>query len=1434
MIPKTKGINPPESKMKYKPQQFYNMDNSPINSPTQVHHQNQDSNFLLGNQNKREKILHRSVKRNFDDEGNEIITTKIVREVDLDEGENILKTNTNMSVRQKDNYEPFYPNNDLENEISNNSFYSNNEEKENTSGFYNNPNFIFTPTSYNSYGNNYNRFNSYNSNVLYSDEERNYYSCYGKPINAKGINLQNSEINQFSPNYTSGSDLENNRLYAPIRNINNISYPNLNKTTELNKIQYKKYNIGSPSYKILNNNYNSPDMNINTTYNEAYYKKSKINKLRGAQPIYQEYHEKYNTRNNQFESSDEYDTSMSMNINNINRYNPRKKMHKSIIKEVQRDYPNNRETYDIVNECATLIQSHIRGFLVRKKVLRYITLAIYYQSFCDKIQDALCCHIRQEIFGLLIQKLKALSKYGGKIKKYNSFKVINKKNQFGEKKNSKNENYKNKIKENKFNQIKSDYKFNSEYKDKDYKRRNKYSENKKYKDEHLNRSINYSYNKYNKLDYSESPNSKIIHYFLNSTYSKYKPSHRYYKDISGNTSQNHYYNGNKNYESFKSLRTNMNKIYYFTEKRNKKNFRKENYYLNDENGEDYECFYDEKIYRIPFENYTSNNFQEKPENISGIGTRSISQNQQNIKIIRKFNENEIESDNYISINYVKAPGSTEEKKETEIKETSINTIEAKKYLGDKYKNSNKEENVKTLTLLSDKITKKKDFEQRSKSVSTEDKFTNTVREKNKISKREDISIIIKKKPIKKKKVIKKVKKVKKETNKDKARELLIKIIYKKILGDKMKLNNGFMKWFKKANKLKRLDTERKLRAQQEKKERERREKEKKEKEERDKEEKERREKEEQLLMEREKKLKMEKEKMDRERREMERQKKEDQLRREREEKERKEREEQERIERERQLKLEQERKERERKEKERKERLERERRERERKEKEEQLRLERERKIQEEKEREEKERKERERKEREEKLRKEREEREARLKKEREEREREERLRKQREEREERLKKEKEERERKEREEKLRKQREEREERLKKEREERERKEREEKLRKEREERQARLKKEREEKERKEKEEQLRIEREKRWKAEQEKREKERKERERKQKEEEARLAREKRMQEEKERREKERIERERREREEKKRIEREIRIKEEKARREKEKKEKEKQKALNYEKTSSTIKKFSKGYKEKEENDKKQDLESLKNQSYHLRKEKQLDTNSSKYTKINKTQKSFGKEKKLYQLYKIDEEEVEEEKLNSFTSLKTQKSKNDSFEYLSPKKKPIRNKIQTSSSVEYLINPNLKTIKFKDEGTNVKFPPSFNPSDLKNQKETSESFKKKQKEEVILKTKKIDNINYVGKKKDCEKRLNELKMKMEEEFEKRMEEERKKQLEEQNKSKEKLEEKNRKEIERLKEIQRQKDIEREREIEREKELQKKESLKMKDKKKKK
>ena len=1366
MNPKRSGANQQNPQIQYVPKKMHNIPNSPKNKSNQVHHQKQYSDYQFPNQkpNKNEKIIHHSIKRNFDEEGNAIITTKIVREVDLDGGENILNSNSVMSVRPQNNYGSFYSNNEQENDILLYSNYSNNEEQENSSGVYNSQNFIFSPSTYNnSYENTYNGFNS------------KIYSGYGSPGNANLVNMT-SEMSPVLPNYNSGSDFEGPRPHQPRKIMNNFEYnSNLNSSQniELNQGKYKKFNLENQhgSYKILNS-FNSPEKQFtNYGYSDSYYRKSPLDEIKGIQPIYQEYKEKYNIRNNQIETSDDYDTSMSMN-----RYNSRQMKYQGGKKKfgAHRNFSGNKQAYDIINEKAIQLQAYIRGFLVRKKVLRYITLAIYYQSFCDKIQDVLCSHVKKEIFNILKKKFKVKSKYDKTGKKESLLTTSKKRNNFGKSVNNINEFSENVIKESYFSK-----RINTDTDTNNYrgfiKSRNKIGNENACSKDDTNRIMNYSYKQFNQFDYSVSPNSKIVHYYVNSPCSKDKPHHRYYKEISGNTSRSYYYRTDKNsnhVKSLKNIRANANKTFNFSEVKNKKRLHNEKYYLNDDNDGEYEYsrIYKEKIYRLPIESYTSNTFQEKPEFTSGIGTRGVTRkmvqhkhsvSNPNIRIyndVKKFNENEIESDNYISINIVKAPQDKE-------KENYTKTLEAKKYLEDKNRLANKTQNVKSLTLLAE--------EQRSKSVSTQDKFTNTIAEKNKISKRENISIIIKKKTTPKAK--KPVKKVvdKNELKKNKIRELMIKITYRKIMGDKMKLSNALMKWFKIANNMKRLDREKKLRADQDKKDRERRDREKREKEERDKkerEERERREKEEQILIERERKIKIEQEKIERDRREIERKNREDELRRKREEQERKEREEQERLERERQQQLEQERRERERKEKERKERLERERRERERKEKEEQLRLERERKLQEEKERQERERRERERKEREEKLRKEREEREARLKKEREERERREREEQLKAEREKKLKLE-----------------------------------------------QERREKERKEREQKQKEmERLKIIEKQRLER-LEIIEREKKERERKQKEEQDRLAREKRLQEEKERREKERIERERREREERLRIEREKRIREEQERREREKREKEKPKTSyksNYGVTTKTTTTTVTETKTKEEKG-----------GYYKKKYGQNVNKTPDNDRVISTEYKMKKEKPRYRFGKIEEVVEEEEnisKLNTFATQKTKRTKNDSFQYLSPNKiLPKKNKIQTSSSVEYLIKPNIKTIKFKEEGVNVKFPPSFNPKDLKNQKETSESFKKKQKQqkEVILKTKRIDNINYVGVKKDCQKRLNELKMKMEEEFEKRLEMEKKKDLEEQRKNQEKIELKNKKEIERLIEIQKQKDLEREREIEREKEL---------------
>ena len=81
----------------------------------------------------------------------------------------------------------------------------------------------------------------------------------------------------------------------------------------------------------------------------------------------------------------------------------------------RKKFNREEEVYDITVKSAVKLQSFIRGFLVRKKVLRYITLAIYYQSFCDKLQDVLCNNVKNEIFKYFKQKY--LSKDRKKVKK---------------------------------------------------------------------------------------------------------------------------------------------------------------------------------------------------------------------------------------------------------------------------------------------------------------------------------------------------------------------------------------------------------------------------------------------------------------------------------------------------------------------------------------------------------------------------------------------------------------------------------------------------------------------------------------------------------------------------------------------------------------------------------------------------------------------------------------------------------------------------------------------------------------------------------------------------------------------------------------------------------------------------------------------------------
>ena len=1126
----TNGIKQRDIQIMYGSKRMYQIPNSPNNKSSLIHHQKQYSDYHIINPNqaKNEKIIHRSIKRNFDPEGNSIITTKIVREIDFDNNKNNMNSNSIMNIRPKAINSTYGRNNEHKSEILRYSNYSNNEEIDNNASVvYNKRNYgydMFTPNTYESQEKNYTKINAYSGSGE-SDGSREYYSSYRSPMTGKYINLKREEVSPGGvPNYTSGSDYDEMNMHS-ISQIGNkyLHNPdsNLNYSQRMgvNNVKYRRYNLESPYTQ--NGDFDSPDRNNN--YNGPYFRNIQIDKIKGIQPIYQE---KMNMMNNQVETTGDYERNVHINRSNYRINN------QPSIPRYYRDYSDKRE--DILNGAAIQLQANIRGYLVRKKVLRYITLALYYQSFCDKIQDILVFHVRGEVFDILKNKLNIKSKYTGRNRRRSPSSNSKRKNVITTRKEiteySVNENDTNdNTGKNKSRNMNDNLGYDKYKKIKEYTQninndiytplkslRKEYSENiifnrinrtnrpnrteRNYCKKHnLNYNINYSNTENNKFDYRVSPTKKVTHYYLDSPCSTNKPHNRFYKEIDGK-STNIYRNNLSTYRSYKNI-----------------NFR------------NYDRFGHYKYNK--YGNNTSTMFQDKPDYSSGIGTRSYSRgmvkttysssnqnihrchclddvrrqkiNNENIniniyrendyntrrdmqdmrkevyteKIIRKdeiherkYNYNgfnDVESDNFISLNIVRLPhrkGSSSNKEEIYSK-----TVETKEYMEDKNKKIVTEEPQKR-RFSKIEVNKAETVRFMPLSKSKRDIFTNTPKEPNIVDKAETINIVGKKK-------IPKVDKEKERREKEEVEREIERRITERVEIEKREIE--------------RIDRERKDKERRDRLDQERKDKEK-------------RNQEEQILIERERKIQIEQERLDREWKEMKRREKENERRREEDEKNRKDWEEKERLEYERRLKDEKDRRDREKRDRELRDKLDQERRDREKKEMEQLLIIEREKIVKIEKERLEKEMKEREKKKRDDDMKREREERLRREKLEKIERER-------------KLEEEKRERERKEKErkdlEKKEKEKRDRDEKLRIEREERIRKEeiirieRERKMREDQERRdRERKEKERKDKEKKDKEERarkeemIRIERETKLRLEREKRERERKEQEAKRK----------------------------------------------------------------------------------------------------------------------------------------------------------------------------------------------------------------------------------------------------------------------------------------------------------------------------------------------
>ena len=394
------------------------------------------------------RIIHQSTEQSYDDKGNKVTKTKIVREID------------NTSNSKRNYHEIKVLNNRTKNKI----------ETKTKGDIYSSPDFqtspIYeSPPIFNNQNNNIEEI-GYKTNYIYESRKINgknvgEYSTKEKYeyVNKKGKKESRYEKSTSgSPRVTemispvhyvdnsSGSEFDENQIksfdnyHYSIKTHNTNIYNNqkkdkLNYELEepegfdyLSKNERKVSNedLKSSSRYInrskVRNKYDdssksdirdfqSPDKNVETKRN---FRKVNMGMIESKGPSIDD--KKFNNvitkeiiqTSSYKDRREKIDNNINTNIYEEDNYyytedeNIRIKAAK-IIQEWWRtrfNHEQEEEVYDITMKSAIKLQSFIRGFLVRKKVLRYITLAIYYQSFCDKLQDVLCNYIKKEIFSL--------------------------------------------------------------------------------------------------------------------------------------------------------------------------------------------------------------------------------------------------------------------------------------------------------------------------------------------------------------------------------------------------------------------------------------------------------------------------------------------------------------------------------------------------------------------------------------------------------------------------------------------------------------------------------------------------------------------------------------------------------------------------------------------------------------------------------------------------------------------------------------------------------------------------------------------------------------------------------------------------------------------------------------------------------------------------
>ena len=570
----------------YKSSQIYIGSSSPKNIHSSSNNQKNSAQYSKINNGilKNGKVIHRSTRKNFDEDGNTIITTKIVREMNQGNFGNNINSRSMIDSRHGNGNINYRINNEQGKKYNQYSKYSNNENEENQEVIYGNNYGMFSPSSY-------------KTQIKATEKYEKYSNGFGNGNNGQRIS-ENEKLQYY--------------------NYSNIESPD-------------NFSDNSPSY-----DFNSPDRP--NEYNTKYFKNIQIEKIKGKSPLY---NEKMNIKNNQIESSIKY------GYDEYNNFQDRED-----------------ELLDMIDSMATLIQANVRGFLVRKKVIRYITLAIYYQSFCDKLQDVLCIHIKREVFNILKNLIKSSkNKYGTKEQEINISNNNYRKNNFDRNqmhtsksyyktfKTESNYNYKNgnkgKMSNNHYNITENNYKeynINKNTPIKNLKKNTSFQS-------HVINGYKKTYNIYRK-NYNEktkSPSSKVIHYFINSPCSKKTSHNRYFYQINSETT---------NIKSHGDNQLNNHRVCHKCDEISKMK-KQEKYYItaNVEKTED-EGYMKEYETNTTYMEQENHEHQENPLEVheyeENTEEKTYEQMNHEIPTVKK----NIESDNYLSVNYIKLPEKT--------------------------------------------------------------------------------------------------------------------------------------------------------------------------------------------------------------------------------------------------------------------------------------------------------------------------------------------------------------------------------------------------------------------------------------------------------------------------------------------------------------------------------------------------------------------------------------------------------------------------------------------------------------------------------------------------------------------------------------------------------------------------------------------------------